>query len=282
MIKNIGIYGNSIAGYNGQQPDHFITLLKEYFNANIVHSGITQCSEERILFNLKKTKKLDLAVVFHSPPYNIFVPSWDRDITSVDRTTLNKKISTKQWMKSCVGVEPNTVEKLFDSIPNGACWQVLSHFNISFENYSEAFEKWAEGDSTEIKELVTIYARSKHQDAEYYKGLFDALELSKTYLSHPDLQMNRYYGAMIQIDQYLKHKNIPCVHFLDKEKWYPVWAKIESGPVDHDLTIINKENSKYFVGYNKSSNALSSDGNKLIFDRILELLKISNEVLIND
>jgi hypothetical protein len=276
MINHIGIYGHSIAGYNGQQDDHFITLLKKHFNATIVHSGIPQCSEERILFNLKKTKKLDFAVIFHSPPYNIFVPSWDRDITSVDRDTLNKKISTKEWFNTYIGVNQENIEKLFDAIPNGACWQMLSYFDISFKNYSEAFEKWMSGDSTDLKEILAKYARYKNQDDQYYKDLFDALELSKTYLSHPDLQMNRYYGAIIQIDQYLKHKQIPCVHFLDKEKWYPVWATFESGPVEYDVSSMNKENSKYFVGYNKSCNALSTEGNKLIFDKILELFSGSN------
>ena len=87
---NIGIYGPSIALYKDNEPDHFITMIKEHYNARIVHTGIVQCSEERILFNLKKTKKLDLAIIFHTPPYNIFVPSWNRDITSVDKDTFKK------------------------------------------------------------------------------------------------------------------------------------------------------------------------------------------------
>ena len=131
---NIGIYGTSIALYNNDEPDHFITLIKEHYNARIVHTGIVQCSEERILFNLKKTKKLDLAIIFHAPPYNIFVPSWNRDITSVDKDTFNKKISVKEWIID-LGLSSdqdiiNQFSEFFETIPNKK-----KHCSLMFEHF---------------------------------------------------------------------------------------------------------------------------------------------------
>ena len=282
---NIGIYGPSIAKYNGEQSDHFITLLKDYFNAKIVHSGIVQCSEERILFNLKKTKSLDLAIIFHAPPYNMFVPTWNRDITGVDKETFNKKITVRDWLVNEIGISGNedSLEDYisnFSKIPNGACWQLLEEYGLEFENYTTAFEEWCNGDSKNILEIIQTHARSVNNDERFYKELFDALDLFKKYLNHPDLMFNRYYGAIAQIDQYLHYKKIPCIHFLDKEQWYPQWLEFKSGPVDRSISKMHKENSQLYIGYDNSSNALNSKGNKIIFDRILELLATSN-IMVN-
>jgi|TARA_R110000796_G_scaffold27018_5_gene74683 hypothetical protein len=272
---NIGIYGTSIALYNNDQPDHFITLIKEHFNARIVHTGIVQCSEERILFNLKKTKKLDLAIIFHAPPYNIFVPSWNRDITSVDKDTFNKKISVKEWATDIgLCLDPDTINQFsefFEAIPNGAIFQLLENFNIDLENYSKAFEEWTSGNDNDIKEILLSHARQTDNET-FYNELFTALSLRKKYLDHPDLQMNRYYGALIQIDQYLKSQNIKCVHFLDKESWYPKWFDFTSGPADTEIQKIQKENGPYYIGYSTSANAISAAGNMIMFNRILEML----------
>lgn len=277
---NIGIYGPSIAKYLDTHPWHFINLLKSHFNANIVHAGIAQCSEERILFNLKKTKKLDLAIIFHAPPYNIFIPSWHRDITNVDKTTFNKKITIREWAHSMDwGASNDEIDQFveaMDKIPNGACFQLLEDYQIHFDNYSDAFEKWSMGDNKDIIDLLKDKVRQQNDDENFYKELWNAFELYKKYLHHPDLQMNRYYGALIQIDQYLKYKNIRCVHVLDKEKWYPNWVQFSSGPTEKSLQKIHTENSPYFVGYQESDNALNEQGNKIIFDKILELLAVSS------
>lgn len=80
---NIGFYGHSAASWAGQHTDgtkSFITTIVEHYNANLVNTGVPQGSEERILFELKKTKKLDLAVIFHSIPRYLFLPGTRRDI----------------------------------------------------------------------------------------------------------------------------------------------------------------------------------------------------------
>lgn len=89
---NIGIYGNSIAIWDGLQEFSFIKKLKDQFSANIVHTGTAMCSEERILFDLKKTKLLDVAIIFHAKPSYIFCPGMPRDIDTLDKDTIVKKL----------------------------------------------------------------------------------------------------------------------------------------------------------------------------------------------
>ena len=78
MIKHIGFYGHSNCAY--RSPDSFIDMIATHYSADIVNLGVRQGSEDRILFELKKTKKLDLAIIFHSEPQYIFLPGCDRDI----------------------------------------------------------------------------------------------------------------------------------------------------------------------------------------------------------
>lgn len=272
---NIGIYGHSIAYYKNNDTNHFISLLQNHFKAKIVHTGIVQCSEERILFNLKKTKNLDLAIIFHVPPYNIFVPSWNRDISTVDKDTFNKKIVPKEWIEQ-IGLfdkedQINEFLELFEKIPNGAIFQILEHLEINIEDYTNEIKQWFDGNNEPIKNVINKYAEQIDQ-VDFFNEMYTALDLQKKYLSHPDLQMNRYYGALIQIDQYLTSQNIKAVHFLDKESWYPKWFDFTSGPYDREIQKIQKPTSPYYVGYHTSSNAINKEGNQLIFKRILELL----------
>lgn len=279
---NIGFYGPSIALYHNRYEWHFINLIRDRFKAKIVHSGIPQCSEERILFNLKKTKNLDLAIIFHAPPYNIFIPSWNRDISNIDKDTFGNKITLRKWMETAgwdhidsVAME-NFSKNFEEKVVNGACFQLLENYDIHFENYSEVFDQWASGNSNSILELLKEKLRRADQDQVFYEGLWKALEYFKKYMQHPDLQMNRYYGALIQIDQYLSYKNIPCVHIVDKEKWYPNWVEFRSGPVDKEIQKIHIESSPHWIGYSESENALDKEGNKKIFDKIMDLLAVSS------
>ena len=86
---NIGFYGHSAASWYGN-PKSFIDQVKERLNCNIVNVGVAQGSEERVLFDLKKTKKLDIAIIFHQHgPRYMFLPKCNRDIT-VDTIPENK------------------------------------------------------------------------------------------------------------------------------------------------------------------------------------------------
>ena len=73
----IGFFGHSNCAASG--PGTYLTIVAEHFNATIVNKGTGQGSEERILFKLKKCHNLDIAVIFHSRPSSLFLPSCSRD-----------------------------------------------------------------------------------------------------------------------------------------------------------------------------------------------------------
>lgn len=78
---NIGFYGHSSASAYKFEKKSFIDYVELALNCNIVNTGVPQGSEERILFDLKKTKNLDIAVIFHSTPKYVFLPKCKRDIS---------------------------------------------------------------------------------------------------------------------------------------------------------------------------------------------------------
>ena len=78
----IEFFGSSIIGSNKFQPEKpkaFYDLILDHFNASSLNFMIAQCSEERILYNLKKTSEIDIAVIFHSTPQFIYFPNFSRD-----------------------------------------------------------------------------------------------------------------------------------------------------------------------------------------------------------
>lgn len=208
----IGFYGHS--NCSSRSPNSFIDLIASKLNATIINIGVRQGSEERILFELKKTKKLDLAVIFHSDPQYIFLPGCDRDI-SLHR------------------LKEERIDYLFSV--------------YSSNNQPKFVEKF--------------------QDIETFEKFVRSYE---TYCYHPDLQMNRYYGALIQIDQYITKRNIPTIHIIDKKK-IPVWFNFTSGIVDtYTLDIIrNYSNKTQTKDYN---NGISIEGNYRLSERLIDLI----------
>ncbi len=78
----IEFYGSSIIGSNTfqlEKPKSFYDLILDHFNASSLNYMIAQCSEERILYNLKKTSEIDVAIIFHSTPQFIYFPNFTRD-----------------------------------------------------------------------------------------------------------------------------------------------------------------------------------------------------------
>lgn len=79
----VGFYGHSAcAWFNSPNNESFIDMLKHKHNLEIVNIGTMQGSEDRILFELKKTKKLDAAIIFHSHPRLYFIPKANRDVSA--------------------------------------------------------------------------------------------------------------------------------------------------------------------------------------------------------
>lgn len=95
---NIGFYGHSNIAYIGEHS--YLNIVADYFNANIASKGVKQGSEERILFDLKKTKRLNFAIIAHTHPSCIFLPTCDRDIslTRVDSERIDYLSSHDEGM----------------------------------------------------------------------------------------------------------------------------------------------------------------------------------------
>lgn len=82
----LGIFGSSIIGLSDsdsvRKQKTISDLLAEKYEIDqqmdLCH-GIARCSEERILFYLKKSRSLDVAVIFHSRPEDVFFPCLDHD-----------------------------------------------------------------------------------------------------------------------------------------------------------------------------------------------------------
>ena len=284
---NIGLYGHSMASWQYQQPWSYITKIQNLYNANIVNFGVAQGSEERILFELKKTKKLDLAIIFHSAPDFMFVPSQPRDYCTFDRDSLLEKVPTgkvKDWFKlnGYVNV-PDALCDWWAAIPNAASFELLKQFGITpqleEENISDmdnlrnstAFKEWCGDNNEMIRDLIKQKVPSQ-QEVQYWLDMFDVLELNKKYLYHHDLQMNRYYGALMQIDQYLTAKNIPAVHCLGKPFWYPSWFKFSSGVTDSEIYKLQHEFTGHYASFNESENNMNVKGNQIAFDSIVPLI----------
>jgi hypothetical protein len=215
---NIGFYGHSNCAY--RSPDSFLDLVANNFNANIVNQGCMQGSEERILFELKKTKDLDVAVIFHSPSKYLFIPKSDRDISvnSFDR-------SRADYLMERYQVEDPHVE----------------NFNPKFK---ELFKN-----NENLLEVISIY---------------------RDYFYHPDLVLNRFYGALAQIDQYLSSKKIFSIHVIDKNNNIPNWFTFNSGIVDHStMEIIEQYPGKnpFFV------NCVNRLGNILVAKNLINIIK---------
>ena len=86
------------------------------------------------------------------------------------------------------------------------------------------------------------------------------VEIYKDYFDHKDLQMNRYYGALIQIDQYITSKKINCIHVVDVEKNHiPNWFFFTSGVIDTEGMKIFRENNTINL---KDPNGVTIEGNR--------------------
>ena len=209
---NIGFYGHSNCAYRSN--DSFIDLISTYLGANIVNTGTRQGSEERVLYELKKTKKIDVAIIFHCNPSNLFLPGCDRDI----------------------GIS-----------------------NMSQSRSEYMFNKW-DG----FAEIHHSKFLQKFKSAENF---WNSFQTYKEYFYDPDLQVNRFNGALLQIDSYIKFKSIKCIHVVEN---IPSWFTFSSGMVDYEIMKIIKNNPQesgtFFV------NCISKIGNELVANKLIELI----------
>lgn len=220
-MMNVGFYGHSNCAY--RSIDSLIDIFADKVNANVVNTGVRQGSEERILFELKKTKDLDLAIIFHSEPHFIFIPNSDRDLTMKQLTS-------------------DKAEYLFNEFGN-------YYHQLHHKKFTELFKT-----SEELK-LATHYL--------------------KTYFYHPDLLLNRFYGSLMQIDQYLLAKNIQAIHVIPKNS-IPPWFEFKSGIVDHSIVEMF---DLYRTKPNESfANVMTKEGNNAVADKLFNLIGRGGEI----
>lgn len=102
-------------------------------------------------------------------------------------------------------------------------------------------------------------------DKSQYKQYY---EVFAEHFYTPELNRNRHHGALLQIDQYIKHKKIKAIHCTLK-KSIPDWFKFSSGIVDNELAELQKQNSKYYCSSQISSNQITKEGNQYIANKLI-------------
>lgn len=225
----IKIFGNSIT--NEPNPgDHnstFVSTILNHYNCydtNNVCRGVAQCSEERILFYLKKAKKIDVAVIFHGWPNFEF----------------------------CIGC----VDDFQDGVINDDHLEHLLSNNITRNFYPDVRKKLPTSQS-DVDICFT---------ADVTKQM---LEDHNSKFYHRDLQLNRFHGALVQIDQYLTSKNIKAVHCVHDRM--PSWFKFSSGIVDTEIALY-QYHPIYGCSYSRSRNAITPEGNTIIEQKLISYI----------
>ncbi len=220
---NIGFYGHSSCSY--RSDDSLIDLLASKLNSNIVNIGVRQGSEERVLYELKKTKELDLAIIFHCPSNFLFLPGCDRDF-KLDSNFHNR--ASYIW-------NINEIQGISDKM------------GFHQQHHKKFIEKF---------ETVSKFVQ--------------AMTTFKAYFFDPDLIMNRYYGSLVQIDQYLIAKKINAIHVVANRSAMPDWFKFQSGIVDLEIADLTEKyksaSSDWFV------NGITEEGNIIIADKLHQLI----------
>lgn len=235
----LGFYGHSTVSYsrmpvNKFQPiqfnedDSLIDIVCKHYKAILVNKGVIQGSIERILLDLKKTKKIDFAFIFYPASTHFYLPRTNRDISIKD----------------------------FDRFFTDNKAQYLWH--IQKESYKSIEEEFYKNTIKDVFDSVD--------------DLIATLSLYKKYLHDPEVHLNRWYGSLIQIDQYLCAKSIPCLHVIDKNIM-PSWFNFKSGNVAYHIHDLCMEN--YELGAN--GNSISTPGQKIIADALIaEVEKFTN------
>lgn len=272
----IGLYAHSIGFTRTTESFNWVNRLANHFCAKIENYSISNCSEERILFNLKKTKDLDLAIIFHAKPRYMYVPGWNRDLDSLDKNTVQMKagLDLKKVLQAEYEISDEELNKIphedlalmlerFSSIPDKPLFTVLSSIN-------KEQAKQINLNDDQIHNLLQKFVTDHGDKVSFYSDLVHCLLLNRKLMFHPDLQNNRHSGALILTDQYLQAKQIPVVHCIQLKHSVPEWFNFQSGVVDYEIA--NFQN-KYRESSSVSSNYINIEGNQLLFEKILTLIQ---------
>lgn len=219
---HIDFFGHSIAGKKHVgKSDTFADIILNKYKATNRYVGVAECSEERILYELKKNpEQMDVAIIFHSNPAFYFVPTLTRD---------------------------------YHKMPD-------NHINDAVEYNCPIF-------MPEVAEDRMV-DRSKTYGPVDKNDFISAIRHYQKYYHNTELARNRYYGALIQIDQYLAFKKIPVIHCVSKKEWIPNWFKFTTGIVDYEIAPMQFRDSPWACHYTQSDNAITYEGNLIIADKL--------------
>jgi hypothetical protein len=251
----IGFFGHSIAQTDDKLDFPFIEKIKKHYNAEIVNIGTALCSEERILFELKKrhTKPgLDVAVIFHANPKFTFVPSIHRDFARIDGEEEIFKLNHE-----LIEQQKDYPDALYYNIPAEAKSATLEDLKEWYNHYEEGIQS--------IKNAVNV---------EMINDFKLFLPYYKMYMTHPDLSRNRYQGALLLLDNYLNNSDIAVVHAINpkKKEWFPNWFKFSTGLIDNTLQSFQDNESPYSSNYHNSPNAVTPEGNHIMYETLVKYI----------
>jgi hypothetical protein len=234
---NVGFYGHSACLYDAKTYNNIPIYVRDMLNCNIVHSGTPQCTEERILFNLKKkipSNKLNVVVIFHQQhPRYFFVPASKRDFAA-------------------------------DVIPESKA-QVLWSERIIYDPTIVADEDTFEEEFGVTSDIPNVFKTKEN--------FIEAMHCYKNYFNHQDLLKNRMESAMLMIDTYCLNRNINAIHVTaDPKSLGMPWFSFKSGIVSTEIQdMLTQYPSPY--GANRNPNSLSLEGSEIIAQKLVDLIR---------
>jgi hypothetical protein len=95
----------------------------------------------------------------------------------------------------------------------------------------------------------------------------DMLYSYRTYFRHKELERARFYGAAMQIEQYCKDTNIFVINCIDPKHPFPDWLCLSN----KDITVMTIARFNK-CGFNEGPNGVTTKGNLLIADRLLNTI----------
>ena len=240
---NIEFFGPSIiaSGKDNQKFYTFYDLILSSFNASSLNTQIPLCSEERILYNLKKTTNIDIALIFHTQPQFIYFSNFTRDhVFYNEKEILNQlKISSLEFVEEFKQnkkdhVNPWTLTSL----------QIENNRSLDF-----------------LTDFMDLYF-NRDVNLNRFHG---ALNLINDYLFNRKIPVIHFVSNKSYIPSWFKFKSgiIDETFFLSyslSSDMKPIGIKEKQGP--RSLA------GEYQVSYSKSANALSEDGNIVCYNLI--------------
>lgn len=108
---------------------------------------------------------------------------------------------------------------------------------------------------------------AKFKDGDRF---YDSIMHYKQFYYEADNQYDRFTGAALQIDQYLKSKNITTIHITERNR-FPSWLKFQHGVIDENN--ITEDFKTYAVKRPFFANCITEEGNYIISNKIISLLE---------